>query len=62
MAGPLGKYLWMDIIVPEAETVRNFFTAEVGWTCEGTGISRKNDVLVTIQDPAGVYIGLYGKE
>ena len=118
-----GKFLWIDLTVPEAEQIRDFYSAVVGWTwdpvsvadyedyniktpagelvagiCHRRGVNnnlppawinyvvvesvgasleacvskggkiidgprkQQEDVFVIIQDPAGAYIGLYGKE
>ena len=118
-----GKFLWIDLTVPEAEQIRDFYSAVVGWTwdpvsvedyedyniktpggelvagiCHRRGVNnnlppawinyvivesvgasldacvskggkiidgprkQQEDVFVIIQDPAGAFIGLYGKE
>jgi uncharacterized protein len=118
-----GKFLWIDLTIPGAEDIRDFYSAVVGWTwepvavgdyqdyniktpagelvagiCHKRGVNEKlppvwinyvivssvaesmktclekggriidgprkqnEDIFVIIQDPAGAYIGLYGKE
>jgi len=118
-----GKLLWIDLTVPEAENIRDFYSAVVGWEwepvavgdysdyniktpsgelvagiCHRQGVNanlppawinyvivhsvsesvkacidnggkivdgprtQNEDIFVIIQDPAGAYIGLYGKE
>ena len=118
-----GKILWVDLTVPEAEKIRDFYTEVVGWSWEAVSVEsyedyniktpagelvagichrqgvnsnlppawinyvivksvsesmkkcidnggnvvdgprvQGEDIFVIIQDPAGAYIGLYGKE
>jgi len=118
-----GKFLWIDLTVPEAQNIRDFYSAVVGWTWEAVAVNdyedynvktpsgelvagichqrgvnanlppawinyvivnsvsssmqacvekggkvidgprkQNEDIFVIIQDPAGAYIGLYGKE
>jgi predicted enzyme related to lactoylglutathione lyase len=118
-----GKFLWIDLTVPEADNIRDFYSAVVGWNwepvsvgdyedyniktpegelvagiCHRKGVNgnlppawinyvivesvtasmkactdlggrivdgprkQNEDIFVIIQDPAGAYIGLYGKE
>lgn len=118
-----GKILWVDLTVPEAEKIRDFYSEVVGWSWESVSVGeyedyniktpagelvagvchrqgvnanlpaawinyvivssvsgsmkkcidhggrivdgpriQGEDIFVIIQDPAGAYIGLYGKE
>jgi predicted enzyme related to lactoylglutathione lyase len=118
-----GKFLWIDLTVSEADKVRDFYSAVVGWNWEPVAVGdyedynimtpggelvagicyrkglninlppawinyvivdsvmdsmktctdlgghivdgprkQNEDLFVIIQDPAGAYIGLYGKE
>ena len=46
-----GKFLWIDLTVPEAEKIRDFYNAVVGWTWEPVAVSDYQDY--NIKTPAG---------
>jgi lactoylglutathione lyase len=41
-----GKISWVDLTIPDAETVRDFYHAVVGWTPEGLSIGDYEDYVM----------------
>ncbi len=54
MTSEVGKIGWIDLTVPEAERVRDFYRAVVGWQSEGVDMGGYQDFCMLPPDGAAV--------
>ena len=45
-----GKFLWIDLTVPEAENIRDFYSAVVGWNWETVAVEDYHDYNIKTPD------------
>jgi predicted enzyme related to lactoylglutathione lyase len=44
---PIGSVTWMDLTVPNADTIRDFYSSVAGWKAEPVGMGDYNDYNMT---------------
>lgn len=52
---PLGTVGWFDLTVPDADRVRDFYSAVVGWKAEGVDMGGYQDYCMS--PPGGSHVG-----
>ncbi|MDG1026413.1 MAG: VOC family protein [Gammaproteobacteria bacterium] len=54
----IGRIEWMDLTVPNAEQVRNFYTSVVGWTSSEVDMGSYNDFNINLPDTQDTIAGV----
>jgi predicted enzyme related to lactoylglutathione lyase len=53
-----GKVVWHDLTVPDAEKVRDFYSAVIGWTAEDVDMGGYSDFNMQISDSGETVAGI----
>ena len=53
-----GTFLWHDLTVPDAEQVRDFYQAVVGWTAENVDMGGYSDFNMQVPDSGETVAGI----
>lgn len=56
----LGHVVWMDLTAPDAEGLKDFYAAVVGWTATGVDMGGYQDFVMTAPSKAGQLEGAVG--
>ena len=46
MDAPNGNFVWIDLTVPDADSIRDFYCKVAGWTWEALSLGEYNDYMI----------------